>query len=175
MFTRIRPAHTVIACLTAALLSTAACGGSDGGSANSAAGQSSTGMPTVKQAVTETFQRFFAGSTDADHKIALLENGQAFATIIRAQAGSPTAKSATATVGSVVSSAADHADVTFTVMFNGKPALIAQPGSAVRVDGGWKVSAATFCTLLTLEGNPPPLCAKAAPVPAPTAGVASGR
>ncbi len=163
MFTRTLLARTVTACAMAALLTTAACGGSGGSTSSTSA--SGTGAPTVNQAVTETFQHFFAGTTDADHKIALLENGQEFAATIRAQAGSPIAKSTTATVGSVTSADADHADVHFTVMFNGKPALVAQPGSAVRIDGAWKVTASTFCALLTLEGNPPPICAKTTPTP----------
>lgn len=164
MFTRTIAALT--ACMTAALLTTAACGSRG---STSSAGPTSTRAATMIEAVTDTYQRFFAGSTSADQKIALLENGQAFAATIKAQAGTPIAKSTSATVSNVSSTAADHATVTFTVLFNGKPALVGQPGSAVRVDGMWKVTAATFCALLTLEGNPPPVCATATPTPTPTA------
>ncbi|MFI5777864.1 hypothetical protein [Nocardia sp. NPDC051570] len=142
-----------------ALLS--ACGGSHTASTPSP----TTGELTVTQAVTDTYQRFFDGSTSADDKIALLENGQAFAEAIRAQANSPMAKATTATVSNVASTATDHADVTFTILFNGQPALANQQGSAVHADGGWKVTAVTFCALLTLEGNPPPACAAATPTP----------
>jgi hypothetical protein len=168
MFDRTIAARTLTACALAAVLATttAACGGS---SNSSSAATSSSREPTVTEAVTTTYQRFFDGSTTADQKIALLENGQAFAATIKAQAGSSMAKSTTATVSNVASSGTDHADVTYTILFNGKPALAGQSGTAVRTGGTWKVTAATFCALLTLEGNPPPVCATAATTtPAPT-------
>jgi hypothetical protein len=127
-----------------------------------------SGAPSpATQAVTDVFKRFFDGSTSADQKIALLQNGQAFAATIKAQADSPMAKSTSATVAGVTSTDADHANVTFSILFGGKPALADQQGSAVRESGSWKVTAGTFCTLLTLEGNPPPACAAAA-TPTPT-------
>ncbi|MFF3566222.1 hypothetical protein [Nocardia jiangxiensis] len=166
MFNRTIPARTLTVCTLAALLSTtAACGGSD----DKSSGTPSSAHPaSVTEAVTTTYKRFFDGSTTADQKIALLENGQAFADTIKAQADSSMAKSTTATVSNVASSATDHADVTFTILLNGKPALAGQSGTAVRTDGTWKVTAATFCALLTLEGNPPPVCAAMTPAPAPT-------
>ncbi|WP_067667643.1 hypothetical protein [Nocardia miyunensis] len=168
MFNRTIVARVFTAGALAALLTTttAACGGAD----NKSGGTPSTSrQPTVTQAVTTTYQRFFDGSTSADEKIALLENGEAFAATIKAQAGSSMAKSTTATVSNVASSGTDRADVTFTILFNGKPALAGQSGTAIRTGGAWKVTAATFCALLTLEGNPPPVCAASAtPTPAPT-------
>ncbi len=165
MFNRTLVARALTACALAALLSTAACGGSNSKSGGPAAGSSHP--PSVTQAVTTTYQRFFDGATTADQKIALLENGQAFAATIKAQADSSMAKSTTATVSNVASSGTDHADVTYTILFNGKPALAGQSGTAVRIDGTWKVTAATFCALLTLEGNPPPVCAAPSPTPTP--------
>ncbi|MCU1642425.1 MAG: hypothetical protein JWN03_2700 [Nocardia sp.] len=115
---------------------------------------------TLTQAVTDAYQRFFDGSTPADQKIAVLENGQSFADTIRAQVDSPIAKGTKATVSSVTAAGADKANVVYTVSLNGTPALPDQPGNAVRTDGTWKVSAATFCALLTLEmqGKPPAPC-----------------
>ncbi|MQY19916.1 hypothetical protein [Nocardia macrotermitis] len=163
MFDRTIATRALTVCALAALLTgTAACGGSDKESGGT---PSSTRAPSVTEAVSSTYQRFFNGSTTADQKIALLENGQAFAATIKAQAGSAMAKSTTATVSNVASSGTDHADVTFTILFDGKPALAGQSGTAVRTDGAWKVTAATFCALLTLEGNPPPVCATPAPTP----------
>lgn len=162
MFTGTFAVRASTVCALTAVLAAAACGSSG----DKSSGTPSSAPPaTATQAVTQTFERFFDGSTTADQKIALLENGQAFAATIKAQAGTPMAKSTTATV-SKVAAGSDHATVTFTVLFNGKPALVGQPGSAVLVNGGWKVTAATFCALLTLEGNPPPACATATPAPA---------
>ncbi|MBF6327274.1 hypothetical protein [Nocardia transvalensis] len=163
MFSRLITASTITACALTALLLviTAACGRSD----DKPDSPPPTGTLTVTEAVTQTYERFFDGSTSADDKIALVENGQAFADTIKAQADSPIAKSTTAEVTNVASTGTDHADVTFTILFNGKPALENQQGSAIRPGSTWKVSAATFCALLTLQGNPPPVCGTATPIP----------
>lgn len=119
-----------------------------------------TAQSASAPAITDAYQRFFDGSTGADQKIALLENGQAFADTIRGQANSPIAKGTKATVSSVTDAGPNTANVVFTVSLNGTPALQDQPGSAVKVDGNWKVSASTFCALLSLEtqGKPPAPC-----------------
>ncbi|MEC3916655.1 hypothetical protein [Nocardia sp. CDC160] len=121
----------------------------------------------LTQAVTDVYQKFFDGGTSADQKIALLENGQAFADTIKAQADTPIAKGTKATVSSVTAAGSDHADVVFTVSLNGTPALQDQPGSAVLTAGAWKVAAATFCNLLSLEtqGKPPAPCTAGSVVP----------
>ncbi|WP_227980234.1 hypothetical protein [Nocardia spumae] len=170
MFDRIASKALVACALTALLATTAACGSDDSG--DKAASSSNSGAPTVTQAVTVNFEKFFDGATSADQKIALLENGAAFSDAIRAQADSPLAKSASAKVTTVASTSTDHADVTFDVLFNGTPALSGQQGSAVYTDGTWKVTASTFCALLTLEGAAPPVCG--APAPAPGASPAPG-
>ncbi|WP_280263589.1 hypothetical protein [Nocardia wallacei] len=154
MFTR-KTAASMLAACALILLSATACGGSDEESGPA----EPTGAPTVTEAVTESYERFFDGATGAEQKMALLENGKAFADTIEAQADSPMAKSTTATVSGVASTGTDHADVNYTILMNGKPALANQQGSAIYQDGGWKVTAATFCALLTLQGNPPPVCA----------------
>lgn len=161
-------AKMLAACaVTALLAAVAACGSDDSGSRSGAS--SSSGAPTVTAAITAAFEKFFDGATSADQKIALLENGPAFADAIKAQADSPLAKSASAKVTGVASTGTDHADVTFDVLFNGKPALSGQQGSAVDVDGTWKVTASTFCALLTLEGAAPPVCSASSATAAPGA------
>jgi hypothetical protein len=139
---------------------TAACGGSDNGSATTtkAAASSTTGATGVTQAVTQAYESFFDGGTSADKKIALVENGPAFAQTINAQADSPLAKGTKVTVSEVLLADTEHADVTYTVLLNGTPALENQQGAAVKVDNQWLVAASTFCALLTLEGGPPPVC-----------------
>lgn len=136
------------------------------GSSQHSGSPTTTGPATPTQAITDTFVKFFNGSAGTAQKVALLDNGSAYADAINAQVSSPMAKSTSATVGKVTTSGADHADVIFTILFNGKPALLNQPGSAVLRDGSWKVTDSTFCALLTLEGNPPAACAGVPPVPA---------
>lgn len=148
-----------VCALTAGLL--AACGVSG---KEAPVGHPVTAAPsadnTLTQAVTDVYQRFFDGSTTADQKIAALENGQAFADTIRAQADSPIAKGSKATVSSVTSADATHANVVYTISLNGTAALPDQSGTAVQADGTWKVSQASFCALLSLEmqGKPPAPC-----------------
>lgn len=161
MFTR--TAALLAACALTILPAVTACGGSD----DESDAPASTGPPSVTEAVTHSYERFFDGGTDADEKMAVLENGKAFAATINAQADSPMSKSTTATVSGVASTGTDHADVTYTILMGGKPALANQQGSAIYQDGTWKVTATTFCALLTLQGNPPPICTT---TPQPTPG-----
>jgi hypothetical protein len=116
--------------------------------------------------VTHAFVTFFSGETPGATKVTLVQNGDAFADTINAQANSPMATGTAAKVTHVDMDAPGHATVTYTVLINGQPVLVDQQGEAVQVDGTWKVSESTFCSLLTLEGNPPPMCA--GPTPAPT-------
>lgn len=127
------------------------------GSAAPASGAPEADAATTA-AVTDAFVKFFDSTTPPDQKIALVENGQAFAPTINAQAGSPMAQGTTATVSHVALTAPDRAAVTYTILLNGSPALQDQAGWAVKADETWKVSQETFCALLTLQGNPPPVC-----------------
>lgn len=111
--------------------------------------------------VAQVWTTFFAGTTPADRKIALVEDGPAFADVITAQASSPISTSTTATVSHVALTAPDRAQVTYTISLGGTPALPDQTGTAVLVDGSWRVGAASFCQLLALQGTAPPVCATA--------------
>jgi hypothetical protein len=113
-------------------------------------------------AIRDAYVTFFRGTTPAVRKVRLLQNGAAFAAVITAQATSPLAQSTAATVSAVTVQSTDRAVVVYTVTLAGQPALTNQTGVAVRESGSWKVAAVTFCALLTLEGRPPPACAKAA-------------
>jgi hypothetical protein len=113
------------------------------------------------QLITVNWEAFFSGKTDATQKIALLQNGQTFASVIKAQAGSSLAQSATAAVTAVVVESASTATVSYNVDLNGSPALSNQTGTAVYQDGVWKVGDVSFCAILTLEnaGKAPSVCA----------------
>ncbi|MGV9674950.1 hypothetical protein ACWDSJ_06705 [Nocardia sp. NPDC003482] len=108
--------------------------------------------------VAETYQRFFDGHSPTDEKIDLVENGRAFADTLRARADAPIVKGTTAIVERVAETAPDHADITFTLVVNGKPALTGQQGAAVRAGAIWRVTAKTFCAVLVFEGNSAPIC-----------------
>ncbi|MFE3292296.1 hypothetical protein [Rhodococcus sp. NPDC059234] len=149
-------------------LTTIGCGGSNEGAPSGTTPPSAAAGSDARAAVTDAFVAFFSGDTAAAEKITLVQNGQAFADTVNAQADSPIAKGATATVSTVDLDSPGHATVTYTVLLDGKPVLPDQTGEAVEVDGTWKVAQSTFCALLTLEGNPPPVCASPTTAAAPS-------
>lgn len=113
---------------------------------------------SVVDQVTSLYQRFFDGTLPVDTKVGLLQRGDQFTQILQAQAAGPLAKSSGVKVIKVVQSTRNSAAVTFTVLLDGKPALENQAGGAVLDNGVWKVSANTYCTLLTLQGLTAPPC-----------------
>lgn len=107
---------------------------------------------------------FFNPKTPVAKRVSLLQNGSAFASIIKAQASSPLASSATSSVTAVTVESATQAKVTYSILVGGTAALKNQPGVAVKQSGVWKVGDQSFCALLTLENNgkAPTACAGAA-------------
>lgn len=124
----------------------------------SSSGQAASG--DAKAQITANWEAFFSGKTPAAKKISLLENGQKFASVINAQAGSGIATSAAAKVSAVVMKSPTQATVHYDITLGGTPALANQTGTAVYQDGMWKVGDVSFCQLLTLEnsGTPPSVC-----------------
>jgi hypothetical protein len=127
--------------------------------ASSSSGAAASG--NAKAQITANWEAFFNGQTQAAKKISLLENGQKFATVIKAQAGSGLASSAGAKVTAVVVNSATKATVTYDITLSGATALGNQTGTAIYQDGVWKVGDVSFCQLLKLEnaGTAPSVCA----------------
>ena len=140
------------ACLLALPVLLAACGSTSTAASTSpspAPAASTSASPTA--AITSAWQTFFSGATPAATKIALLQNGDQFATVIQAQASSPLAKATTAKVTAVTITSPTTADVTYSIVQGGQVALADQKGQAVLDGGVWKVSAPSFQALLKLE------------------------
>jgi hypothetical protein len=164
------------ACALAAFAT--ACGGSGGSNAGGgspsattpatttpAATPSSSG-PASGSAVAEikaNWTKFFASSTPTSARVALLENGSQFQSIIQAQSKSPLASSASAKVVSVGMVSSSQALVKYDILAGGAVALSNQSGVAVLQNGTWKVGVQSFCGLLKLEGlkNLPASCTSA--------------
>jgi hypothetical protein len=145
----------------ALLAALAACGSS---STSSASPPPSTHPPASATAlITANWEAFFSGKTSAATKITLLQNGQAFATIINAQSGSSMARSASAKVTKVTVTSPAQATVAYDILLGTTPALTDQAGLAVYQNGTWKVGDASFCALLALEngGKAPSVCSSA--------------
>jgi len=107
----------------------------------------------AKAQITANWEAFFNGQTGAAKKISLLQNGDKFSAIIKAQAGSGLASSAGAKVTAVVVNSATSATVSYDITLSGATALPNQTGTAVYEDGTWKVGDVSFCQLLKLENN----------------------
>jgi hypothetical protein len=123
-------------------------------------GSSSAAVNEIKA----NWEAFFNPKTPVAKRVSLLQNGQVFESIIKAQAGSPLASSATSSVSSVTIESPAQAKVVYSILVGGSPALKNQPGVAVFQGGIWKVGDQSFCALLTLEnsGKAPSACASAA-------------
>src|ERR1700752_2157215 len=161
------------ACALAALtVALGACGGSGSGSPSSAgssapAGTSSaaTTAPATSAtasatgsanagaaaAITANWEAFFSAKTSDSKRVALLQNGAQFASVIKSQSGSSLAALATAKVRNVTVNSATQATVKYDILVGGTPELKNQTGTAVLQNGTWKVGVASFCGLLTIE------------------------
>ena len=139
------------ACLLALPVLLAACGSSSTAATSPSPTPSTSTSASPTAAITSAWQTFFSGATPAATKITLLQNGQQFATVIQAQAGSPLAKATQAKVTAVTVTSSTTADVTYSIVQGGQVALPDQKGQAVLEGGVWKVSAPSFQALLKLE------------------------
>ncbi len=118
----------------------------------------STNMTATQAKIRTDWATFFAGTTPAKHKIALLQNGQSFAAVIKSQASNTMSESSGAKVLSVTVTSKTQAKVRYTITLGGQPALSNQTGVAVLQDGTWKVGDQSFCALLALEQTKTPAC-----------------
>jgi hypothetical protein len=136
----------------------AACGGgSSGGGGTPTPSPNGVSDPTAAKAqITTLYNDFFSAPT-AQAKTMLEDGATLGAAFKAAQAlkGKSVEKSKTDTV---VITGPNSAKVTFDLYDDGKKVLTGSNGTAVWVDGGWKVSKDTFCTLVSLGGTTPAGC-----------------
>jgi hypothetical protein len=126
-------------------------------SSSSSAPTNPTSEPSTGTAATQAIEtnwaKFFNNKTPIAQRIALLQSGSVFASVIRAQAHSSLAKLATAKVTHVTLTGTSQASVTYSILVGGKTALGGQPGVAIYQAGVWKVGDTSFCGLLKLENS----------------------
>ena len=165
----LRQASTAAA---AGCLILAACGG--GGSHQSsakpaaratAAAEPASG-PAAVAAITANWKMVFDGKAPIPRRLALVQDGPQVAAFVDAQAKTSfgaAAAGSTATVSSVTITAPSQATVHYEVLLLGTPLLKNQVGTAIYLDGVWKVAIASFCGLAYLQypkGSPklPAVC-----------------
>jgi hypothetical protein len=151
-------AKLVLAGLALSAAVTACGSGGSGGSHPSGSPSAGTSPPasasgSATAQITANWEAFFNAKTPLAQREKLLQNGQVFAALIKAQAGSGLASSVTAKVTKVQVVTATQAKVTYTLLASGNPVLTNQTGVAVKQNGIWKVGDASFCGLLALQNG----------------------
>ncbi len=119
---------------------------------SSPSGEPTSGAGAVS-AIESNWATFFNAKTPLAKRLTLLQNGQVFASVIKAQQGGSLASLATSKVSHVSLTGTSQAAVTYTILVGGKPALSNQSGQAIYQGGVWKVGDASFCGLLKLENG----------------------
>jgi len=129
-----------------------------GGSGHKAGSTTTTDSSAADRAqITSAYEQFFSAKTPLTDRIAVLENGPKFKTVVQGFASNPLAKNVTATVSSVRLEGPNTAKVVYKVKFAGS-SLPTETGTAVRQNGTWKVGDASLCKLIALQGSTPPAC-----------------
>jgi hypothetical protein len=164
---RLQPTRVFLIFALGAVMAVTACSSSSSSSGAKPSAAASTAAAATSAAVAQikaNWEAFFNPKTPVATRVSLLQNGQVFESIIKAQAGSPLASSATSSVSSVTVESPAQAKVVYSILVGGSPALKNQPGVAVYQSGIWKVGDQSFCALLTLEnsGKAPAACPSAA-------------
>jgi hypothetical protein len=136
--------------------------GCSGGSGNTASSfivpsTENLPLPADQDTIAANFVMFFDGTRPAADKIGLLVDGQQHTAELEALAASPTGTKISATITSVTLTSPTEAEVHYSIMLDGQPALTEQLGTMILQDGEWKVSTATFQALLDWQrGASPP-------------------
>jgi len=104
--------------------------------------------------ITANWKTVFDGKAPLARRLALVQDGSQLTAFIEAQAKTSFGQAAmgsSATVGSVIISSPSQATVHWDLLLLGTPLLKNQVGSAIYLDGTWKVSIGSFCGLAYLE------------------------
>lgn len=131
-------------------------GGCSGGGSSSSkppAGAEPTSGPAAAAAVKARWLKVFDANIPILRRLDLLQNGQAFASFVKAQEKTTIGTlvlEASGTVRSVTVHPNGRASVVYTILLAGKPLESNITGTAVYTGGSWKVATSTFCGLLRL-------------------------
>jgi hypothetical protein len=152
--------HASAALAATACLILAACGGGGGSPASpkptasaTVAAEPTSGAAAVA-AITANWKTVFNGKASIPSRLALVQDGPQVAAFVEAQAKTSfgaAATGSTATVSSVTITSPSQATVHYEVLLLGTPLLKNQVGTAIYLNGIWKVAIASFCGLAYLQ------------------------
>ena len=150
-------ALAVAACSSSSSSSSSPAPASSAPASSSAAGNSAAAAAEI----TANWEKFFNASTPTSQRVALLQNGAAFAVAITGLSHLVTGLGATVT--SVTVTSPTSATVKYNLTASGSTLLSGQTGTAVYENGTWKVGDASLCGLLKLVpgGSTPAACSSA--------------
>jgi hypothetical protein len=124
-----------------------------GGDGQRPAGLAAYSARSAESVIAAHWMAFFNPKTSVARRISLLQDGEQFAAVIRAQASSSLAAHASAKVTSVTLVSATQAKVVYALLEDGRPVWASRFGVAVYQDGTWKVGVAAFCSLLAMKNG----------------------
>ena len=153
---------TVAACSSSSSPSSSAPASSAPASSAPASSAPASGNSAAATAeITANWEKFFNASTPTSERVALLQNGAAFAVAISGL--SHLVSGLGATVTSVTVTSPTSATVKYNLTASGSTLLSGQTGTAVYENGTWKVGDASLCGLLKLVpgGSTPAACSSA--------------
>ncbi len=110
--------------------------------------------PAAVAAITANWKTVFNGKAPLPRRLALVQDGSQVAAFVEAQAKTSfgaAAAGSTATVTSVTITSPSQATVHWDLLLLGTPLLKNQVGTAVYLNGTWKVAIASVCGLAYLE------------------------
>ena len=167
---RLASACVLAATVLSACSSSTSTKGSAGSSSASSSGSSSAPATTsssesgtkadavVFAAVKHAYETFFNYHTSLAVATTLIQHSTALRTLLQAQSVAARTQKPTAVVSAVTVLSSTVAKVVWTLSVGGSPTLPNTSGFAVKEGGKWKVSAQTFCALVSLAGTPPAVC-----------------
>ncbi len=115
-------------------------------------------VSSAKAQIDTNWGTFFGPTASLQTRENLLQNGSEFAQIISSEFAALGQESFSSTINSTNLTSTTAANVVYTGTLGGQVVLKNEAGSAVKVGGVWKVSDATLCQLLALDGSKPAVC-----------------
>jgi hypothetical protein len=117
----------------------------------------------AKQQIETNWKTFFAASTSLQGREQVLQNGSQFTQPIQTEfaalgSSAVSSESPSVAINNVSLINSTSANVIYTIDLNGQPVLNNEKGEALLVNNNWKVSDATLCQLLSLDGDKPSVC-----------------
>jgi hypothetical protein len=139
-----------LAIIAVAGLALAGCGGS---MHTSTSGSTADAQAQIRSA----YEQFFSPQTSLADRVAVLQDGSRFKSVVAGFANNPLAKKVTVKTSTVELENGNKAKVVYTVSFGGA-SLGKKTGTAVLQDGTWKVGYPSLCKLVALAGSTPSAC-----------------